>query len=626
MDPPNFRAGLLDRLLVGLFHFINLFIPWHKLPGIIGAINLDALRVELRQYNLHDGYASATAQGNTDDTPLDDKRFLGARNSDGKDNSLTMPKMGCSGMRFGRNFPRKYCKKPTEQELWTPNPRLVSEAFMSREPGEFKPATTLNLLAAAWIQFQVHDWVFHENSEETYDVPLLPNDTWHGQMKLYRTKPDEVLDASDIKCPGYKNTSTAWWDGSQIYGSSEARTNKLRDQHEDGKLLLETRGNEETFLPRDTEGNPKTGFSDNWWTGMELLHTLFALEHNAICDKIREAHPDWTGDKIFDKARLVNCALMAKIHTIEWTPAILAHPALEIGMNANWWGIAGETINKIVGRISKTSEAISGIPGSTVDHQGVPYSLTEEFVSVYRMHSLIPDNIAFFNVNDGKHKVTIPTADVTFKDAVKPLKSGEVSFGDAFYSFCINYPGAITNNNYANLMRNLPTPDGQVRDMATVDILRDRERGVPRYCQFRRLLRMSVPKTFEELTGGDKELAARLSKVYNGDIKTVDALVGSHSEPVIKGFGFSETAFRIFILMASRRLKSDRFITGQWNADMYTKEGFDWVQNNGMKDVLARHFPELAAVIPKKTNVFAPWVKLPGSKAYTGIETNAPKA
>jgi len=58
-------------------------------------------------------------------------------------------------------------------------------------------------------------------------------------------------------------------------------------------------------------------------------------------------------DKIFDKARLVNCALMAKIHTVyvakildtnpadscnyrEWTPAILAHPTLEISMNANW--------------------------------------------------------------------------------------------------------------------------------------------------------------------------------------------------------------------------------------------------------------------------------------------------
>jgi len=95
-------------------------------------------------------------------------------------------------------------------------------------------------------------------------------------------------------------------------------------------------------------------------------------------------------DQVFDKARIVNCALMAKIHTVEWTPAILAHPALQIGMSANWWGIVGETLTKAVGRISKTSEAISGIPGSGVDHQGIPYSLTEEFVSVYRMHSLIP--------------------------------------------------------------------------------------------------------------------------------------------------------------------------------------------------------------------------------------------
>jgi hypothetical protein len=175
-------------------------------------------------------------------------------------------------------------------------------------------------------------------------------------------------------------------------------------------------------------------------------------------------------------------------------------------------------------------------------------------------------------------------------------------------------------------MRNLPTPDGQTRDLATIDILRDRERGVPRYCQFRRLLRMSVPKSFEELTGGDKALAKRLAEVYDNDIETVDALVGSHSEPMIKGFGFSETAFRIFILMASRRLKSDRSIAGQWNEDMYTKEGFAWVQNSGMKDVLRRHFPELAAVIPEKTNVFAPWAKLPGSRAYAGVETNAAKA
>ena len=81
---------------------------------------------------------------------------------------------------------------------------------------------------------------------------------------------------------------------------------------------------------------------------------------------------------------------MAKIHTIEWTPAILAHPALQVGMNANWWGLAGETLTKHIGRLSKTNEFISGIPGSGANQDGVPYALTEEFVSVYRMHSLVP--------------------------------------------------------------------------------------------------------------------------------------------------------------------------------------------------------------------------------------------
>ncbi|KAI7007630.1 heme peroxidase, partial [Hortaea werneckii] len=209
----------------------------------------------------------------------------------------------------------------------------------------------------------------------------------------------------------------------------------------------------------------------------------------------------------------------------------------------------------------------------------------------------------------------IDAEDVLFTHSLDPIKAGN-TFGDLFYSFGVNYPGAITNNNYPRFMQQLKTPDGQVRDMGTVDIVRDRERGVPRYTTFRKLLRMDVPKTFEELTGGNKELAQKLSKIYDGDIDKVDTLVGSHSEPVPPGFGFSDTAFRIFILMASRRLKSDRFIAGAWNADMYTKEGFQWVQNTTMSDVLSRHFPKLGQVIPKKTNVFAPWTEMLRSKEH----------
>jgi hypothetical protein len=158
----SFQPSFIERIAIFIFQFINKFVSWFKLPGIFGALNLAAIRIELRGHNLHDGYASTSAQGNAQDEPMDDERYLNARHSSGKFNSLECPLMGSAGMRFGRNFPRKDCPKPTVKELWTPNPRLVSERFMARKPGGFIPATTLNLLAAAWIQFQTHDWFNHE--------------------------------------------------------------------------------------------------------------------------------------------------------------------------------------------------------------------------------------------------------------------------------------------------------------------------------------------------------------------------------------------------------------------------------------------------------------------------------
>lgn len=113
-------------------------------------------------------------------------------------------------------------------------------------------------------------------------------------MTLPKTKPDDVLDPSDVKCPGYKNINTTWWDGSQIYGSTEEATRALRASHPDGKLELAENGTG-AFILRDKDGNPRTGFNDNWWVGMEMLHTLFALEHNALCDMFRKAYPNWTG-------------------------------------------------------------------------------------------------------------------------------------------------------------------------------------------------------------------------------------------------------------------------------------------------------------------------------------------
>jgi len=59
--------------------------------------------------------------------------------------------------------------------------------------------------------------------------------------------------------------------------------------------------------------------------------------------------------------------------------------------------------------------------------------------------------------------------------------------------------------------------------------------------------------------------------------------------------------------MASRRLKSDRFLSKDYRPEVYTKEGIDWVEKTTMVDVITRHFPVLKAPMKGLVNAFKPW-------------------
>ena len=63
---------------------------------------------------------------------------------------------------------------------------------------------------------------------------------------------------------------------------------------------------------------------------------------------------------------------------------------------------------------------------------------------------------------------------------------------------------------------------------------------------------------------------------------------------------------------ASRRLKSDRFFTRDYNAETYTQTGLDWIDETSMSDVLLRHFPELEPALRGVENAFAPWTRVSG--------------
>jgi hypothetical protein len=186
------------------------------------------------------------------------------------------------------------------------------------------------------------------------------------------------------------------------------------------------------------------------------------------------------------------------------------------------------------------------------------------------------------------------------------------SLTDIVYTFGVHMPGAVRLQNFPNWMRRLHRRNGQQQeeliDLATIDILRDRERGVPRYNRFRELFHLPRVRSFEQMTS-KPALARALKQVY-GDVDKVDLMVGMYAEEPPEGFGFSDTAFRVFILMASRRLKSDRFFTNDYTPAVYTQPGIDWIESNNMTTVLQRHFPELTPVLQRTTNPFAPWPDL----------------
>jgi hypothetical protein len=558
---------------------------------------LIGVRMTLRRHNLHDPAGESVPWG-PNPLPPGPRSFV--RSVDGTGNDLNIPEMGSASTIFGRNVP---ISETYPKDILEPNPRTISVELLARK--EFIPATSLNVLAASWLQFEVHDWMSHGTNEPDgqFEIDLDPSDPWSYERPMLIERTKQGPPTTDGGPPTYRNTETHWWDASQVYGSAPLVEEMLRVPG--GKLKLTD--DLVPFNPAELtfpagSGVDLAGVSGNWWVGLAMLHTLFMREHNAICDHLAAAYPRFTDDELYDHARLINAAQIAKIHTIEWTPALLTDSTLRTAMHTNWWGLVGERITRRFGRVSK-SEEISGIPGSMTFHHGAPYAMTEEFVAVYRMHPLIPDDFEFRRTTDNQLLASHGFNELIGKDVDDILKA--VPMSDLFYSFGTSYPGQIVLHNYPNHLREFTRPDKVTLDLASYDILRIRERGVPRYNEFRRKFHLKPAATFEEFSS-DPVVVADLRRIY-GDVEAVDLMIGLYAETPPKGFAFSDTAFRVFVLMASRRLKSDRFYTYDYRPEVYTPEGLQWIEASTMSAVLLRHYPELAAALRGVKNAFAPW-------------------
>jgi hypothetical protein len=584
------EVPLRNRVLGGIARSsliaLNRVVPWHKLPLRLSLLNLDAFRQVLRARNLIDTNLNEAPPTARPVPPPIDETVRQARTYDGSFNDLSSPTMGAVGATFGRNIQPVY--KP---ELFdTPNPVVVAQELLHRKA--FIPARSLNILAAAWIQFQVHDWVNHaRNPLGTNDVPVpLPS----GMRWVNRVggAPEDVMRiAGNKESPGgpdgrapiyFGDVASHWWDASEVYGPNLEKARSLRAG---AKIRLEN-----GHLPADRQGFEITGFNESWWLGLSAMHLLFAREHNLLCEELRRLYRTWDDERVYQTARLIVAALIAKIHTVEWTPAILATRAIEVGLPSNWNGPPNDWLTR-AGLWLLDAHALTGIPKTMPDHHAAPYSLTEDFATVYRMHPLLPDDYCLYD-----HKTGAKMVDLTFMD-IQGAKTDDLMrqyrLRNIVYSFGIAHPGAVTLHNFPRALTTLER-DGERIDLSVVDLVRTRRRGVPRYNDFRVGLHKPRITRWEDLTA-DPEDVRLLREIYR-DIDQVDSVVGLFAETPPAGFGFSDTAFRIFILMASRRLQSDRFLTADFRPEIYSPFGIDWIANNGMTSLILRHCPDLGAV------------------------------
>ena len=238
---------------------------------------------------------------------------------------------------------------------------------------------------------------------------------------------------------------THWWDGSQIYGSDQADAGPSAQRRRRQAAHRRRRQR----CRRIARASRRPGSCATGGSAWRCCTTSSRCEHNAICDELKRAHPDWDDARLFNIARLVNAAVMAKIHSIEWTPAILPNEALNLGLNSNWYGMLTYRFRKAKDRKTVAEYNVSnpelGRPRRQPHQPARPTVRSDRGVRRGLSPALAAARDAACCGDHGDDQPIDEVPFVASRQAGSAKLSERVPMVDLFYSFGNQHPGACSS-------------------------------------------------------------------------------------------------------------------------------------------------------------------------------------
>ncbi len=471
---------------------------------------------------------------------LTDEQMTEFRSIDGSGNNLSNPTWGKADIQLLRLVSSAYedgISVPRGGDPSSlPSPRAISNAVASQPSPIFNSLNASDLLWQ-WGQFIDHDLDLTEAAKplERFNIPVPlgdryfdPFNTGEQEISLNRSISDPAT--GTLHNPRQQlNQITAYLDASMVYGSDRERAEALRT-FEGGKLK-NSAGN---LLPYNTDGLPNAGGEGdelflagdvraNEQLGLTALHTLFMREHNYWADKIAADDPNLSDEEIYQKARKILNAEIQAITYNEFLPILLG---------PGW-------IDEYTGYDETVNAGISN----------------EFATAAYRVgHTMLPSEILRID-NDGNHLDPITLRNAFFNpDFFKENDIGSLLKGLA------SQKAQEVDTHIIDDVRNFlfGPPGAGGFDLASLNIQRGRDHGLPTLNDTREALGLSRYNSFYELTNSDEDLAAKFASVYES-VDDVDLWIGGLAERHVNDSLVGETFHAILTDQFARLRDGDRF-------------------------------------------------------------------